>query len=368
MTNKPVVIVQPHQYDVVSANYKANDTREIRPSHLEAIYNRGGAELTDDMLDTADAFLKEYASIKGGMRDSSWVALQYHWHMFSSYCKERGVQPLPTEHSVLKGYIEHRSTLIKWSSLRSDVWAINSINKASGFGSPGSDSIILATVKRISEKQVAEGRSITQATALTYHDLLIIIEHFENTTSIKEMRALACIALSFNCMLRSSELLALKVSDIDFKKKMLQIRISKTNHSGKADILRVSQFVIDILHKYFLLIGWDYDDQKMQNKYLFQRISKYDRLVKSNNPITTGTLREQVYKFVFEIVKHNHINEPPFSTHSSRVGGCQMLWEKNATLEEIMKTGRWSSSEMAYRYGRGYELVDSTMNSTFDKK
>ncbi|MUJ20465.1 tyrosine-type recombinase/integrase [Aliivibrio fischeri] len=366
MTNKPVVL-QP-EYDVVSSTYKANNATEIRPSHLEAIYSKVGAEITEEMAETAAEFLKEYASIKGGMRDSSWAALQYHWHMFASYCKERGYQPIPTQHSVLKGYIEYRATLVKWSSLRSDVWAINSINKASGFGSPGADPIILATVKRISEKQVAEGRSIKQATALTYHDLMIIIENLENTTSLKELRALTCIALSFNCMLRSSELLALKVSDIDFKDKMLTIRISKTNHSGKPEVLRLSQFVIDILHKYFKLIGWDYEDPKLQDKNLFQRISRYDRLIKNNAPITTDTLREQVYKFAFEMVKDNHINEPPFSTHSSRVGGCQMLWEKKATLEEIMKTGRWSSSEMAYRYGRGYELVESTMNDTFDKK
>lgn len=303
-------------------------------------------------------FLEEFQEVRGGLRDSSWHELQSKWAQFFNYCITSGKSPLPAAHDDVFEYIKLRSQVLHRSTLKRDMWAINRIHHASGFKEPCKDQVIKDFVKRVSEEQAANGLFITQAEPLLRTDLDEISEKYRSIGTTMALRDRAILGLMFSCLLRSSELRNVKYKHLNLDAKQLLIPISKTNHSGEPDIAPISKNACLWITEYLSVAGIFKPED-----YIFRGLSKYGSIFKSGKKQMSHDALVEVFSRAFEVVQYRKKNRRSFSCHSTRVGCCQALWEAGFKLERIMLLGRWSTQEMAYRYGRGFKVDGEGLDS-----
>ncbi len=309
-----------------------------------------------ELLAYAEKFLDEFKLVRGGLRDSSWNELQNKWSQFLNFCLNKQVPPLPASHETVFEYIQLRSTMLHRSTLKRDMWAINTIHHAAGLKKPCDDKSIKDFVKRVSEEQAANGIFISQAVPLLSADLDEIQQAFKSSGTLLALRNRAILGLMFSCLLRGSELRNVKFEHLDLDKRKLLIPITKTNHSGEPDIAPISTKATEWIRDY-LQAGGEFSP----GDFVFRGVTKYGKLFQSGQKKMSHDSLVDVFHRAFDVVSYRKSASRKFSCHSTRVGCCQALWEAGVTIERIMKLGRWSTQEMAYRYGRAYKVDDDAL-------
>ncbi|EJO2025991.1 tyrosine-type recombinase/integrase [Vibrio parahaemolyticus] len=332
---------------------------DIRPDRIRSLgLLPEQVHQSPELLAFSEKFLEEFKFVRGGLRDRSWNELQNKWSQFFNYCLSNQLVPLPASHDTVFEYIRLRSKVLHRSTLKRDMWAINAIHNAAGFMKPCDDQAIKNFVKRVSEEQAANGIFITQAVALLSIDLDEIEKEFKERRTVQSMRDRAILGLMFSCLLRGSELRNVKFEHVDLSRRKLLIPISKTNHSGEPDIAPISTKAAGWLNEYMTIAG-----EFGPGDFLFRGVSKYDKLFKSGKKQLSHDALVGVFHRGFDVVAYRKSPGRRFSCHSTRVGCCQALWEAGVPLEKIMKLGRWSTQEMAYRYGRAHKVSDDAIES-----
>lgn len=350
--------VTPTQAHVSIADVNYDD---LRPEQLRMLTMLPTANVIEspEVQKQVKKFLTELEQTRGGLRDKSWEKLESKWALFVSFCFRHNQQPLPVKHDILMQYLSERSVLVHRNTLKSDVWAINTIHFNAGFSKPCNDPAVKALIKNVSEKQVQQGTGIKQATPLTLDDLKLLSSVYSKSNCLRDTRDLAMIGMAFSCLLRGSELSRIKLGHVDFTRSKLTIPFTKTNHSGINDVAPISKMALDWLKRFLSLANFDLSDKE---QFVFRRMTPKMTLHRDRREHIGKDALSSCYKRAFEVAQSNHVNEPAFSTHSTRVGSCQALWSAGVELGEIMKLGRWSTESIAYQYGRGFEPNTDTVN------
>lgn len=339
------------------------DISKLRPQHLRKILDNPNVDSNkEEIIAVARQFLDEFWSRKGGYRDSSWTKLQSHWRSFDLFCQDNSLPSLPTDYKVVTNYLQFRALRCHRNTLKADLWAINTIHFEAGFPKPCDDPAVNDVLKRLTEDKVIGGERIKQATPINIKYLNILVKLLSNSDRLVDLRDACILSIAYCCLLRGSELRNIKLQDINFQANLLTIPFTKTNHSGDPDIAEISDSVIKLFQRYIEMSGLDYF--KDGERYLFTSINKHNKLNSRNTKLSSSRLAD-IYNKAFSLVgKMFPPNTPKFSTHSTRVGATQDLWNTgNVSLEMIMVLGRWSKPETAYRYGRGYIPSSGIMNN-----
>lgn len=341
------------------------DSGNIRPSHLREFTAKPLTEAQiQSILPLAHKFLEEAEYVQGGMRETSWRKLKGRWELFVDYSLKQNTRPLPASLSSIKKFIEERLQEVSVVTVKSDIWAIDSMHHFAGFPKPCQDHLIKSIINRKQNTNAMREIVQNQATPLTRQDLGLLKSAYFESNNISEVRDLAMIALCFSCLLRSSELRPIKLKHINTESRTLEIPYSKTNNSGVSDFAPINDFAMNALFRYVEMADIDLDALESQEEYLFRRVNRFGTLNKKKFTKISYQVVRDAFSKGFEVCKDaKPKNTSPFSSHSCRVGACQELWKNNVDIAEIMKMGRWSTTETAYRYGRGFTQKHTTTNS-----
>lgn len=334
---------------------------ELRPQHVRALTNKPlTPEETQDVLRHSQRFLADMEKSQAGLSDSTWYRLQSKWNLFVKYCDNQGVAPLPVSMSALEDFIMYRLETVAIGTVRGDAWAIDAIHHAAGFQKPCSDVAIQNLFTRKKSLNAADEVRQRQATSLTKEDLIAISEAYAGSDKTRDLRDLAAINLSFSCLLRCSELRRVKVRHINLESKTLEIPYTKVNKSGEPEYAPISDFTLKCIRNYCRSAGIDL--LATDNQYLFRSVNRHNKVdVTKMRAISYETVK-RMYLRAFDLCKTEGETRRPFTSHSCRVGACQELWKQGVELTKILSLGRWSTTEIAYRYGRAYSQTNQVTN------
>lgn len=161
---------------------------------------------------------------------------------------------------------------------------------------------------------------------------------------LREKRDKALISLACDSLCRRSELISLMLSDIDFDRKGIPVRVklrkSKTDQEAIGETLFISP------ETQWLVKYWG-EAAKISERPLF-------RGVKNNGDISSSLSAGQVNRIFKRLAVNANIPRSEvkqISGHSLRIGAAQDLVNSGASLPQLMSRGRWSKAKTALRYG-----------------
>jgi integrase len=162
---------------------------------------------------------------------------------------------------------------------------------------------------------------------------------------VRGLRDRALLLFSYDSMCRRSELVSLRIEDIQIDefanctKMKLRLRKSKTDQELQGRWLFLTQRTTDALSLWL-------SQTKLRDGYLFRGI---------NNAIdiTQELKGGQINRIYKRLAKEADLPEEiidQISGHSMRVGAAQDLLRSGASMPMIMNKGRWSKTDTVMRY------------------
>ena len=165
-------------------------------------------------------------------------------------------------------------------------------------------------------------------------------------SSLKGLRDSAIILLAYEGMCRRSEIVSIKIEDIEIKHidnglvdLKIKLRKSKTDQEGIGKWLHIQN------ESKKAIIKW-IEASEVKSGYLFRAINK-------SGVLSERLCASQINRIFKRVAINTKISEEivkSISGHSMRVGAAQDLILLGASLPVIMTKGRWSKSETVIRY------------------
>ncbi|MCY4574911.1 MAG: tyrosine-type recombinase/integrase [Gemmatimonadetes bacterium] len=263
------------------------------------------------------------------------------WNQFVGWCEEQGYESLPAAPETVAAYLAHRADAgLSRSALSIDRAAVRYNHEVAGLDPTGS-----AGVKRVMRglRRRAAGTEQKQATGIRANDLGAIratamhprtgpqgLRRESAETAAKRGRVdIALISTMRDALLRRSEAVALRWSDIEFRDDgtgRLTIRHSKTDQEGEGAVQFISKDSATALKA---IRGDAEDDERVfglrSGRAVSQRIAAAAR---------AAGLKGR------------------FSAHACRVGMALDLVAAGASVSAVQVAGRWASARMPATYAR----------------
>jgi len=258
--------------------------------------------------------------------------LDHSQKMFRRWCREYGHDPRPPiTPLVVTKYVKYLGGRVSLQTIKNRAWAIGELHKALFLPSPCKHRLVVLAIRAAQKRH---GTLVKQAPALCKAEVIDICNRLgESPIEIRD-KALLLVASDRRC--RASELIAIKVGDIEEQgdnSGTVQIKNSKYDPYGRGENAYLSKAAMKATKR---LIE---NSQKKHSDYLF---TSHRYANPGGKPVPTTVSR--IFK---KLTGRNDI-----SAHSTRVGGVHDAMRLGCDLPQIMNSGRWASPEMPAVYGR----------------
>ena len=200
------------------------------------------------------------------------------------------------------------------------------------------------TLAGIRRKGRHRGRG--QATGITFTETKFLVGLIAKN-GVRGVRDAALFSLMSDCMLRISELVAVRPPDIKpvpDESGRLHIAQSKTDQEGSGATLYIGPPTMERIHEWTHLIK---EQLGQVDKYtpLFRTVWRGGHIQK--NGISGRGVRKNLKAYVDEAGLRGQ-----YRGHSFRVGTAQSLAQRGATLTQMQTVGRWQTARMPAVYCR----------------
>lgn len=285
-----------------------------------------------------ETFNKTLSHIDGAYAINTIRAYQADMEEFIRFCEELDLAALPATPEVVAQFLASvTGTGIKSATIRRKISSISAIHRLSNLEDPTKHSEVKIAVRKM-HRQL--GRNFVQAYGITQpvlEKLLLVTDD-----SLRGKRDRLLLLLAHDTLRRRSELVSLRVEDIDFSSEegaCLLLRRSKTDQEGTGKWLYLSIRTSKALQEWL-------DASKIEIGFVLRGVPGLN--------IVTGQLGEgqisRIYKRLALAAGLNAGIVKTISGHSLRVGGAQDLLIKGATLPQIMVKGGWLKTDTVMRY------------------
>jgi integrase len=186
-------------------------------------------------------------------------------------------------------------------------------------------------------------------------DVATILAAFASGSSLGDLRDRAVILVAHDAALRSAELLALTVEDLDQAKEgrgVILIRKSKTDQVGRGSEQLVSPAAMTAIRAWL-------EEAGLQDGPIFRSLERDGVTLRDKAMSRVG-----YYKMIQARAAAVGMSG---STHSFRVGFGQDMWARGANPLQAMKVGRWKDPATYNRYGERAEVELSIAADRFLK-
>lgn len=279
--------------------------------------------------------------IDGAYAPSTIRAYRANFERFIQFCEKLNIDALPASPSEVADYIARLTKSgLKSSSIRIAVASISSIHKLNCLSDPTQHPDVKIELRRMHRTL---GRSSKQAFGITTP----ILERMLNATSdnLRGVRDRALLLLAYDSMCRRSELVSLKVTDLNLPETendneiKIRLRKSKTDQELYGKWIYLSKRSADAITLWIR-------QANLIDGFLFRGI---------NNAIdiTQELKSSQINRIYKRLAKDGDLPQEiidKISGHSMRVGAAQDLLKSGASMPMIMNKGRWSKIDTVMRY------------------
>lgn len=289
--------------------------------------------MSDLVKDIVSIELETLNNIKSSKSLNTIRAYKSDFKDFSNFCKKNNFKTLPADPKIVSFYITHLSSNSKVSTLKRRLASISVIHKVKGFYIDIKHPLIIENLMGIQRKLGVFQKS---KKPILINELKEIIKTIETTekNEIKKIRNKALILIGFAGGFRRSELVNLKLDDLEFTKEGLKIFIqrSKTDQSGEGMTKAITYFKDKNFCPVTSIKNWIAIIKNKKNSLIFD-IS--DKLV-------AVLIKKYLQKAGFDNTK--------YSGHSLRSGFATVAADHGADEKSIMNMTGHKSSSMVRRY------------------
>ena len=279
--------------------------------------------------------------IEGAYAPSTIRAYRANFERFIQFCEKCNADALPANASDVAQYIAQLTKSgLKSSSIRIAVASVSSIHKLNCLSDPTQHPDVKIELRRMHRTL---GRSCQQAFGITAPILEKMIAVTDN--NLRGIRDRALVLLAYDSMFRRSELVSLRVTDINFNQTenvsemKIRLRKSKTDQELQGRWIFLSKRSTDAITHWL-------SHAKIVDGFLFRGVNNAIDIAHELN----GSQINRIYKRLAKKAKLPREILNQISGHSMRVGAAQDLLTSGATLPMIMKKGRWSKTDTVMRY------------------
>ncbi|WP_256385095.1 tyrosine-type recombinase/integrase [Photobacterium toruni] len=315
------------------------------------------------MIEAVSVLLNDFLNNGINHRQRSLERLNRAWRSFEKYVisKHPSETYIPSKPKLVCDFINDRHKQgIHRNTLKLELWAIRSVHRATGMPDPTVAKSVEKAIGRVINDQVNNEIFIKQATPLGYDAITVLLKQWRLSGDLSTSRDLAYIVAGYEGLLRHSEIANIRmrhITPLENGTLRIVLPITKTNHSGDADVIIISKNSRAIIEEYMTLAGIVFDFKKTTQDYLFKPTLAWGEGIKeTGKPLSHNAVMKILGK-AFNVV-YNGIEDEErpkkYTAHSMRVGAAQDMFKRGVELSRIMKAGRWSSSDMPMRYGRGH--------------
>ena len=296
-------------------------------------------------MNAHEILTKTIHKIEGAYAPSTIWAYKTNFERFIQFCEKHGINTLPANPVDIARYIAQLTESgLTSSSIRIAMASISSIHKLNLLNDPTQHPEVKIEMRRMHRKL---GRSSKQAYGITAPLLEKLLETTRD--DLRGVRDRALLLLAYDSMCRRSELVSLKVEDIElgemsnYAKMKIRLRKSKTDQELQGRWIQTSE------RSAYAITAW-INQAKLDSGYLFRGINN---AIDLTNELQSSQIN-RIYKRLAKTANLPKEIIDRISGHSMRVGAAQDLLKSGASMPIIMNKGRWSKTDTVMRYLEGF--------------
>jgi integrase len=295
------------------------------------------------------ALLEWQGMAKGAYSANTLRAQKADGAIFQAFCEARSEAYLPADPKTINAFIEDRVKAGKKpATIKRYVATISRVHVAAGLLNPCSSEAVHLGLKKMGRETSARQ---DQAHPLGWKDIKEFIESAGEGPRADRERAMLCVA--YETLARRSELVALKVRDIDLHPDgtgQALIRRGKTDAEGQGRVAYLSRETVRWLKVWLEHAG-------IEEGAVFRRLIGQDQI---GGPLNPGSIA-QIFKRVAQWIGMPERFVDHISGHSTRVGAAQDLAALDIDLAAITQAGGWKSTRMPLQYAEKINAARSGM-------
>lgn len=263
------------------------------------------------------------------------------FHIFVTWCEASGVPSLPASPADVATFLSAEAMRgVKVSTLGCRIAAIRYAHKLAGFEPPTASEVVrtvLAGIRR------TVGTAVDRKAAATHDVLGAMLRHIPDTLTGRRDRAL--LTLGFAAALRRSELVALRVEDLqpDDDGFRVLIRKSKTDQEGAGQRIAVPH------GSHLRPVGAVYDwlaTAQISEGPIFRPIAKGGRI------LATALTDRSVATIVKRYASAAGLDPAIYSGHSLRSGFITSAAKTGALVHKMQAVSRHKTVNILFDYVR----------------
>jgi len=285
-------------------------------------------------------------------------AYQADWRDFSAYCEARGQGSLPAQPATVALYLAWLADVqqLKAGTVARRLAAIRQAHLAAGLASPTQDLAVRSVLAGIRRTHGSWQQGKTPLLPETLKRLLAVIR-----PGLLGLRNRALLLLGFAAGLRRSELVALRLEDLEWSAEglLLRIRASKGDPAGRGELVGVPR-------------GQQPDTCPVEalRQWLVAADIRQGPIFRATEP-GTGKIQaralesKRVAKVIQELAGLAGLDPGQFGGHSLRSGLATAAAQGGASERAIMEQTRHRSVQQVRRYiQRGTVFTDNAARYT----
>jgi len=287
--------------------------------------------MNDLITDVKSLELETLKNLKNSKASNTLRAYKADYKDFAGFCIKHGFKPMPTNPKILSLYLTHLSQTCKFSTLKRRLASISVIHKLSGHYIDIKHPMITENLMGIKRKNGSHQKA---KKPILINDLKAIIDVIDKEKNEKKkFKNRALILVGFAGGFRRSELVEIKIGDIDFVPEGVKIFIkrSKTDQSGEGMTKGIPYFSNSKYCPVISLKNW-LEKKEIKDDKIFDLSDKSVALIIKKYTAIAG------------------LDSNKYSGHSLRSGFATSAAELGAEERSIMAMTGHKTTQMVRRY------------------
>lgn len=282
--------------------------------------------------------------LEGAYSDATLLAYTSDFTNFERWCVHKKRRPLPASPEAVATYLHELTDAVSVSTLRRRLAAIHKVHRLLKLESPVSHEEVTIAMRRAKRTKPSYQR---QALGLTKDLKDRLIKACPDT--LTGLRDRALISVGYDALCRRSELIALRIEDLELTQRrggVVIIRRSKNDPFGTGRRAELSSLTAKYLKAWL-------SAAKLSSGNVFCKVDRNGYV--SERPLHNATVaviikkRAQDARLPREKIK-------ALSGHSMRVGAAQDMMKSGYGLLPIMMAGGWKTADVVGRYIENTDL------------
>ncbi|WP_340300672.1 tyrosine-type recombinase/integrase [Roseobacter sp. HKCCD5988] len=272
--------------------------------------------------------------LKGAYAPSTIDAYYRDFCVFVQWCDLSGVKPLPCGVADVVAFLDDQSETKAATTVRRYAVSIGKIHRLLNFDDPTKSELLRLALRRAQRAAIAPQR---QSIGLTREDVNAIVA--KRHRSLRHLRDAAMISVGFDGLMRRSEIVSLRMSDVEWngsETARVIVRRSKTDQLARGRVVWPTDNSNRVLK--------DWMELRDSTQYLFGPVYgdlMIDRLL---NPVSV----QRAIKRCLREIGYDEYH--CYTGHALRVGAAQELLRMGRDTAGIMRAGGWKSVSTLARY------------------